>query len=112
MRTPARNWRLGKTEINILLVAVILNGQALPLMWTLLPHGGSSNSAVRNALMERVLHVLPAKRIAGLLGDREFIGKKWFKFLNKANVAPCIRLKANTKVGGMPVWALFRAIAC
>ena len=104
------NWRLGKTEINILLVAVIVHGQALPLMWTLLPHGGSSSSTVRNALMGRVLHVLPAKRIAGLLGDREFIGKKWFKFLNKANVAPCIRLKANTKVGGMPVWALFKGI--
>ncbi len=104
------NWRLGKTEINILLVAVILNGQALPLMWTLLPHGGSSNSAVRNALMGRVLHVLPAKQIAGLLGDREFIGEKWFKFLNKSHVAPCIRLKANTKVGGMPVWALFKGI--
>ena len=106
------NWRLGKTEINILLVAVIVNGQALPVMWTLLPHGGSSSSAVRNALMERVLHVLPAKRIAGLLGDREFIGKKkkWCKFLNKAKVAPCIRLKANTKAGGMPVWALFKGI--
>ncbi|GGR23337.1 hypothetical protein [Deinococcus ruber] len=60
--------------------------------------------------MERVLQVLPAKRIAGLLGDREFIGKKWFRFLNKAKVAPCIRLKGNTKVGGMPVWALFKGI--
>jgi len=60
--------------------------------------------------MERVLHVLPAKRIAGLLGDREFTLKKWFKFLNKAKVAPCIRLKANTKVSGMPVWALFKGI--
>lgn len=97
------NWSLGKIEINILLVAVIVNGQALPLMWTLLPHGRSSNSAVRNALMERVLHVLPARPIAGLLGDREFIGKKWFKFLNKSKVAPCIRLLANTRVGGMPV---------
>ena len=104
------NWRLGKIEINILLVAVILNRQALPLMWTLLPHGGSSNSAVRNALLERVLLVLPAKRIAGLLGDREFIGKKWFRFLNHEQIAPCIRLKANTKVGGMPVWALFKGI--
>ena len=103
------NWRLGKTEINILMVAVLVQGQALPLMWTLLPHGGSSNSAVRNALMERVLHVLPAKRIAGLLGDREFIGKKWFRFLHQ-QVAPCIRLKANTKVGGIPVWALFKGI--
>jgi len=48
------NWRLGETEINILMVAVFLQGQTLPLMWTLLPHGGSSNSAVRNALMERM----------------------------------------------------------
>ena len=28
----------------------------------------------------------------------------------QANVAPCIRLKANTEVGGMPVWALFKGI--
>lgn len=104
------NWRLGKIELNILLVAVILNGQALPLMWSLLPHGGSSSAAVRNALLERVLLVLPAERMAGLLGDREFIGKKWFKFLNKQQIAPCIRLKANTKVGGIPVWALFKGI--
>ena len=61
--------------------------------------------------MERVLSVLPVRRIAGLLGDREFIGKKWFKFLNKAKVAPCIRLKATSKVGGMPIWALFKGIA-
>ena len=61
--------------------------------------------------MERVLSVLPVRRIAGLLGDREFIGKKWFKFLNKAKVAPCIRLKATSKTGGMPVWALFKGIA-
>ncbi|GGR29190.1 hypothetical protein [Deinococcus ruber] len=35
------NWRLGSTELKILLVAVILKGQALPLMWTLLPHGAA-----------------------------------------------------------------------
>ena len=44
------NWRLGRTEFNILLVALILNGQALPLMWTLPPHGGSSNAAVAFAM--------------------------------------------------------------
>jgi len=105
------NWQLGKRPINILVVAVIIRGHALPLMWTLLPHGGSSNAATRNALLERLLLVLPAKRIAGLLGDREFIGKKWFGFLSKHQVAPCIRLKAGTRVGGIPVWALFKGIA-
>ena len=105
------NWQLGKRPINILVVAVIIRGQALPLMWTLLPHGGSSNSTTRNALLDRVLLVLPAERIAGLLGDREFIGKKWFQFLSKHQVAPCIRLKADTLVGGMPVWGLFKGIA-
>ena len=104
------NWKLGTSELNILVVAVILKGHALPLLWTLLPHGGSSSAAVRNALLERVLLVLPARRIAGLLGDREFIGQKWFRFLNTHKVAPCIRLKGDTKVGGIPVWALFKGI--
>ena len=104
------NWRLGKVDINILLVAVMVRGQAMPLMWTLLPHRGNSDAATRNALLERVLTVLPAARIAGLLADREFVGKKWFRFLQANKIVPCIRLKADTRVGSLPVWQLFKTI--
>lgn len=104
------NWRLGRATFNILLVAVIVRGQALPLLWTLLPHGGSSGSPARGDLMSRLLAILPAERIAGLLGDREFVGGRWFGFLQAHGVAPCIRLKADTRVGGMPVWALFKGL--
>ena len=76
----------------------------MPLMWTL------SDAATRNALLERVLTVLPAARIAGLLADREFVGKKWFRFLQANKIVPCIRLKADTRVGSLPVWQLFKTI--
>ena len=82
----------------------------MPLMWTLLPHRGNSDAATRNALLERVLTVLPAARIAGLLADREFVGKKWFRFLQANKIVPCIRLKADTRVGSLPVWQLFKTI--
>jgi Transposase DDE domain len=104
------NWQLGKTSLNVLLVAVIVRGQALPLLWTLLPHGGSSGSPARSDLMTRVLAVLPTERIAGLLADREFVGGRWFRWLQTHGVAPCIRLRADTRAGGIPVWALFKGI--
>ena len=66
----------------------------MPLMWTLLPHRGNSDAATRNALLERVLTVLPAARIAGLLADREFVGKKWFRFLQANKIVPCIRFSS------------------
>lgn len=104
------HWQLDKTSLNILLVAVIVRGQALPLLWTLLPHGGSSGAPARSDLMTRVLAMLPTERIAGLLADREFVGGRWFHWLQTHGVAPCSRLRADTRAGGIPVWALFKGI--
>jgi len=106
------NWKLGQQDVNILLLSAVWNGFALPLMWTLLPHGGSSSQVVRNALLERFLQVCPAERIGGLLADREFIGKDWFAFLDQHGIAPCIRLPACAKIGSyqLPVHAAFRKL--
>lgn len=103
-------WKLGQQDFNILVLAVIVRGQALPLLWTLFPHGGSSGTPGRCDLLSRVLALLPADRIAGLLADREFVAQHWFGFLQRQGIAPCIRLKADTRVGGVQVWALFKGI--
>ena len=50
------------------------------------------------------------KRTLYIFVSIQITQKKWFKFFNKEKVAPCIRLKAKTKVGGIPVWALFKGI--
>ncbi|GAQ20691.1 transposase, IS4 [Deinococcus grandis] len=104
------NWKLGQQDVNILLLSAVWNGFSLPLMWTLLPHGGASRSCVREALVERFLKLCPDREIRCLLADREFIGQHWFRFLDQHGIAPCIRLPARATIGahGMPVWAVFK----
>ncbi|MBZ9716145.1 IS4 family transposase [Deinococcus multiflagellatus] len=106
------NWKLGKQDINILLLSAVWEGFSLPLMWTLLPHGGSSSQQVREALLTRFLQCCPERRIGSLLADREFIGKTWFTFLDGHGIAPCIRLPATATIGTgkLPVWACFKKL--
>lgn len=104
------NWKLGSQDVNILLLSAVWNGFSLPLMWTLIPHSGNSNSATRQALVERFQAACPERKVSGLLADREFIGKAWFTFLKQQGIAPCIRLRADTMVGDMPVWACFKSL--
>ena len=47
------NWRVGSTDINILVLAVVTRRFRVPLMWTLLAHQGNSDTDQRIALMER-----------------------------------------------------------
>ena len=106
------HWKLGCQDINILLLSAVWNGFSLPLMWTLLPHGGASDQRTREALVERFLTACPQRKVRCLLADREFIGAHWFAFLNQHGIAPCIRLPARATIGrhGLPVWAVFKKL--
>jgi hypothetical protein len=77
------NWRFGRTEINVLMLAVVHQGSAFPLFWTVLGKAGNSNREERIALMQRFLDTFGAQRIEALLADREFIGKTWLAWLNE-----------------------------
>ena len=39
----ARNWKYGQQDVNVLLLAVLWRGVAIPLVFELLPHGGNSD---------------------------------------------------------------------
>lgn len=106
------NWKLGKQDVNILLLSAVWEGFSLPLMWALLPHGGCSSQQVREALLTRFVQCCPERRIGSLLADREFIGKSWFSFLDQHGIAPCIRLPATAIIGtgSLPVWACFKKL--
>jgi len=45
------NWKLGKHNINILMLGVSYKNVALPLMFRMLDKGGNSHSTERIALM-------------------------------------------------------------
>jgi len=72
----------------------------------LFDHRGNSDTKHRIALLNHVLCLLEGRTIDCLLGDREFIGEDWFKYLCDKHIPFCIRVKHSTlipKEGRPPV---------
>lgn len=81
-------WDFGTCQVNILMVLVGYGDLQLPLFWELLDNkSGNSNSQNRIDLLEKCFKVLDKKRVGLIIGDREFVGQKWIKYLkdNKLN---------------------------
>lgn len=97
------NWQYGKTHINLLVIAVVINKVAIPVAWRTLPQTtkrGNSRSEHRIDLMKRLLRIMPAADISVLTMDREFSGKRWLRWLEGHGVGYILRVKHNTCVGG------------
>jgi len=91
------NWKFGKKDANYLVLSWRINKKiSVPLMFAELDKAGNSNTAERLDLLETFNEVFGFHRIKSLTCDREFIGEKWFKELNKNNVPYFIRVKENT----------------
>jgi len=72
------NWQWGRKDINILMLAVVYKGIAIPVYWMLLNKQGNSNTRERIALLKRFIREFGKARIIKFLADREFVGEKWF----------------------------------
>jgi hypothetical protein len=102
------NWDFGKTTINILMISVIWNGMGVPLIWTLLPSAGNSNTKARTDLLDRLRKTFPGLKIASLMGDREFIGDAWMAYLRARKIPFVLRLRENQHVvrEGYETWTI------
>jgi hypothetical protein len=89
------NWDFGKTAINFLVISVVVCGVGVPVVWKQLGKKGNSQTGERLDLLERFLKIVPASQIAVFLADREFIGKTWFKALQKRRIPYAIRVRNN-----------------
>lgn len=92
------NWQAGKTDINILVLAIAGRKARIPLLWTLLDGRGCSDTDERIALISRFCDLFGKDAIAMLLADREFIGAQWFDFLVETDIPFVIRVKQNLTV--------------
>jgi len=72
------NWKWGKKNINILMLAIAYKGIAIPVYWILLNKKGNSSTRERIALTHRFIKQFGKEHIIKFLADREFVGKKWF----------------------------------
>jgi hypothetical protein len=88
------NWKRGKTSLNLLVLAVVVHGCAVPLLWTVLPACGNSDTAERKELLGRFLALFGKERIRFLTADREFIGFAWIGWLMQQNISFRVRIKA------------------
>lgn len=110
------NWRWGKKNLNLLTLGVVYKGAAIPVYWLVLNKKGNSNQRERIALLKRFVRQFGSQRIAGLLGDREFIGGAWWKWLNQQGIPFLMRMKENQhyrdKQGReRPVRSLFKSLS-
>ena len=109
------NWQWGKSDINILTLAVVFKGIAIPIYWELLDKRGNSDTVERVAIVQKFIDKFGKDCIAGLLGDREFIGGAWFDWLIKEQISFWIRVKKNllttdSRGRTVPVKVLFRGL--
>ena len=106
MSTDRTNWKLGKRNINPLVLGIVHLGVAFPILWITFSKRGNSNMDERIELMLRFIKIFSVEKIRCLFGDREFIGGKWFAFLLEKGIHFIMRIKENfmiTNARGIPV---------
>jgi len=109
------NWKFGKSNINFLVLGVAYKGMAIPLFWYLLDKKGNSNYSERIKILEDFIQVFGVENIKVLVADREFVGKKWFKWLKENEIPIVQRVMKNHKIitgkGKVAVSSIFSHLA-
>jgi len=89
------NWKYGAANINILMISIAYQGMAIPILWTMLPKRGNSNTQERRELVQRFVDLFGQECIEAFLADREFIGDEWFSELIHKHIPFYIRIRGN-----------------
>lgn len=113
MSMDRTNWKIGKSNINVLFIGLLLpNGIFIPILWQLYNKRGNSSEMERCQLIERFFKVW--QNYTGLeitiLGDREFIGAQWFGFMVQVGFSFVIRARWQDYWGEVSI-ALNKTIA-
>lgn len=86
------SWQIGDTDVHYLVLSVLVGSVAVPIYWVQLEKLGASSQEERKAMFEEAFLLFNLKGMT-LLADREYVGKKWFKFLKDNKVHFVIRLR-------------------
>jgi DDE family transposase len=84
--------------VNFLVLGIVKEGVAYPLLWTLLPKKGGCSVAQRIPLLERFLILFGPKAVRFIAMDREFGAKAWLEWLQAHKLNFRLRLCAEHRV--------------
>ncbi len=89
-------WNFGSYQCNILMIVARYDNTGIPIFWDLLDNkSGNSNTQNRKELVGKVISLIGKDRIGIIVGDREFIGHEWLKYLKDNNIRFCMRMPKN-----------------
>ena len=93
------NWKFGCHKYNILMVTVGCDDLTLPLYWEMLSNkGGNSSGKQRTDLLEKCIQLIGVKRIGLVIGDREFIGHHWLKYMKTRHIKFIMRMPKHHNI--------------
>lgn len=92
------NWKIGDSNINILVIGIVYEGVAFPILFKMMNKFGNSNCAERIEIMEKYRSLFGFESVDYLVADREFIGEIWLEYLNRNKVQYHIRIRDNFKI--------------
>ena len=93
------DWSFGKTRHNLLIISVLYEKTAIPLVILSLEKKGNSHPDHRAQLLDKILLAITRHRIKAIIGDREFMGEEWFKCLKERHLPFVMRIRNNITIG-------------
>ena len=91
-------WKFGKTDINILFLAIVVGKVSIPIYWHSLDHGGGCSQLIMEEILTRFINNFGANKIKYLLADREFMNRKWLSFLCENHIPFSIPLRKDMRI--------------
>lgn len=91
-------WKIGEKNINILVIGIVYEGLAFPVLFKMMDKFGNSNCAERIGIMEKYDTLFGFETVDYLVADREFIGEDWLAYLNRKQIRYHIRIRDNFKI--------------
>lgn len=92
------NWQFGKTDLNLLVLAIVEHGTAYPLIWFALDKAGNSHTDERILILELFLALFEKEQVATFVADREFVGQTWLEWLTAQGLPFQVRVKASFQI--------------
>jgi hypothetical protein len=85
-------WDCGNEPIHLMTLCVLVGDVAVPIWWEDLAKAGHSSQEERIDMLKEAMNRYNLKGMT-LLADREYLGIKWFKFLDNSGLYFVIRVK-------------------
>ena len=93
-------WEFGSQNHNVLVLSIYVHGVGFPIWFECLDNeGGNSDADDRAYILLSCIKFLGKSRIKCVIGDSEFIGIEWVKFLLKEEITFYIDVRTNQYFG-------------